>query len=96
MIAAHLSPGRVWQALAQAAQALLAAANAMLGKASSSPIPLNGCDAPILTEVINEFLLAKARAGRSDRYLRQLRVTLKQFSLGRARRPLGGITHQRD
>lgn len=38
-----------------------------------------------VTELVNEFLLAKARAGRSDRYLRQLRVSLKSFTNGRAR-----------
>lgn len=42
--------------------------------------------APTLTvlECVNEFLRAKARAGRSDRYLRQLRVSLKSFTYGRA------------
>ena len=36
-----------------------------------------------VTELVNEFLRAKARAGRSDRYLRQLRVSLKSFAAGR-------------
>ena len=39
-------------------------------------------------ETVNEFLLAKARAQRSDRYLRQLRVSLGSFAKGRARAPL--------
>jgi integrase len=43
-------------------------------------------------ELVNEFLLAKARAGRSDRYLRQLRVSLKNFAAGRSRIPIGEVT----
>src|SRR5437016_5283035 len=44
-----------------------------------------------LVELINEFLLAKARAQRSDRYLRQLRVSLKSFAGGRARQGIGYV-----
>ena len=36
-----------------------------------------------VTELVNEFLRGKARAGRSDRYLRQLKVSLKSFAAGR-------------
>jgi integrase len=43
-------------------------------------------------EAVNEFIIAKARAGRSDRYLRQLRVSLASFTKGRARVPLGDVT----
>lgn len=91
------SPGPVWQAvalsLAQAGQALLAASNAIAGTAAINlPLPLAGCDSPIVSEILNEFLLAKARAGKSDRYLRQLRVSLKHFAAGRARRALSSIT----
>ena len=45
-----------------------------------------------VVEGINEFLRAKARAGRSDRYLRQLRVSLVSFQRGRARVPLAEVT----
>jgi integrase len=45
-------------------------------------------------DLVNEFLRAKARAGVCDRYLRQLRVTLKSFCQGRARRIIDQV--QRD
>ena len=44
-----------------------------------------------MTELVNEFLRAKARAGRSDRYLRQLRVSLKSFAAGRHQRTLSQV-----
>lgn len=47
---------------------------------------------PTVSELVNEFLKAKARAGASDRYLRQLRVTLRAFAMGRGRRPVDSIT----
>ena len=43
-------------------------------------------------EAVNEFLVAKARAGRSDRYLRQLRVSLSSFARGRAVTELDAVT----
>ena len=46
---------------------------------------------PTVAEAVNEFLVAKARAGRSDRYLRQLRVSLSSFARGRAGRALSDI-----
>jgi integrase len=49
-------------------------------------------DSRSVIETVNEFLLAKARAGRSDRYLRQLRVSLSHFASGRARVPLSSVT----
>lgn len=45
-----------------------------------------------VTELISEFLRAKARIGSSDRYLRQLRVTLKAFAAGRGNKDLENIT----
>lgn len=52
--------------------------------------------APSLTvrEGINEFLLAKARADRSDRYLSALRVSLASFGKGRMNVPLDDVTIQ--
>lgn len=45
-----------------------------------------------VAEAVAEFLAAKARAGRSDRYLRTLRNSLSKFAEGRARRALDSIT----
>lgn len=44
-----------------------------------------------LLECVNDFVVAKARQGRSDRYLRQFRVALGSFSKGRANAPLVSI-----
>lgn len=91
---------RVAQALANAAQALLEAANAMRGQPSASVFPPVASLSPpptathTVTELVNEFLRAKARAGRSDRYLRQLRVSLKSFSAGRSRTVIDQVTTQ--
>jgi site-specific recombinase XerC len=43
-------------------------------------------------ETVKEFLNAKARAGRSDRYLQALRVSLKSFTHGRAHKALVDVT----
>jgi hypothetical protein len=45
-----------------------------------------------VAEAVNEFLRAKARAGRSDRYLRALRVSLQSFARGRFTVPLADVT----
>ena len=42
-------------------------------------------------ELVNEFLLAKARADNSDRYLRQLKVVLSSFANGRTRHPIDQV-----
>jgi len=82
---------RVGQALAIAAAALQEASDALLGKTSrgrSIAGPFRACESQsFLTclDLVNEFLLVKARAGRGDRYLRQLRVSLGNFRQGRAR-----------
>lgn len=44
-----------------------------------------------LLELANEFLLSRARLNRSDRYLRQLRVSIRSFIAGRARAAAAGI-----
>jgi integrase len=44
-----------------------------------------------VADAINDFLVAKARQGRSDRYLRQIRVVLVSFAKGRNRRPLVSV-----
>lgn len=95
----------VADALAAAAAALAAAANALRGGSCAVPqvLPLppaqgqslstnSVLDSPSVRDVVNEFLIAKARAGRSDRYLRQLRVSLASFTTGRAWLPLASVT----
>jgi integrase len=49
-------------------------------------------EAITVIECVREFLHAKARAGRSDRYLQALKVSLSNFVQGRARTPLGEVT----
>ena len=74
------------QALASAANALLAVTSALGAGDVSCPAGIPTTTTPrgvTLGEACNEFLRAKARAGRSDRYLRALRVSLGSFSRGR-------------
>jgi len=89
------SQATAWRALRDAARALVIAADAVLGESSGLPLtpslPLLDATSTVV-QTVNDFLLAKARAGRSDRYLRQLRVSLTSFSSGRALRPLTSIT----
>jgi hypothetical protein len=84
------------QALANAANALLTVAGAISGKDFSClPKITTGTQAPsgvTVGEACNDFLRAKARAGRSDRYLRALRVSLGSFSRGRFALPLEAVT----
>ena len=44
-----------------------------------------------LADAVNSFLVVKSRTGRSDRYLRQVRVVLSSFAKGRGTRPLAAI-----
>jgi integrase len=92
--------------LAEAAQALLKTANLILaGEASthaplpaplhfSSVAPGRSHEARTVREAINEFLIAKARARVSDRYLRTLRVSLSAFALGRSTKFLHEVTSE--
>jgi integrase len=77
-------------ALATAAQALLAVVESL--KANGAPFKTTFPDTLTLSEVAREFLIAKARGGRSDRYLRQLRVSLHSFLRGRATTPIADVT----
>lgn len=43
-------------------------------------------------EAVNEFLVAKARAQKSQRYLQTLRTTLRSFASGRHYAPLAAVT----
>lgn len=88
--------GQVWQALATAAQALLEAARVMQG-GSFSPcqtlsLPTIYTSDCTVSEAVNDLLIAKARAERSDRYLRALKNSLGKFSKGRARQKLCEVT----
>jgi site-specific recombinase XerC len=67
-------------------------ASAMLGSSAAPELPASSDFSLTLAETVNEFLRAKARAGRSDRYLRELRMTLKSFSRGRFSTPLCDVT----
>jgi len=73
----------------RAAVALLEAVRA--AKGGSSPLPPG---APVVTVVdaANEFLLAKATAGRSERYLKTSLAQMKSFVAGREGRPLASVT----
>jgi integrase len=84
--------GDVARALAQASAALLAVANAFNGEGNfcALPSPSPGLS---VTAAINEFLLAKARAGKSDRYLRALRNSLSKFADGRGRTSISLVSH---
>lgn len=81
--------------LSSLAAAVAALAAALAGNQAHQPPPVLGpslpSPAPLLVEAVNEFLLAKARAGRSERYLRQLRVSLRSLLAGRARVPLDQV-----
>lgn len=85
------------QALADAAHALLRFVSAAQGgqPASAPPAPFSShhpADGPTVADAVNLLLVTKARIARSDRYLRELRVTLGAFARGRARRPLASVT----
>ena len=85
---------KTWQLLREAGRLLQAAADVALGNQASlsGRMPALPDDSRSVVETVNEFLLAKARSGRSDRYLRQARVSLSSFAAGRARKPLSAVT----
>lgn len=58
----------------------------------ASPALLQSAGRLTVVELVNLFLLTKSRAGKSERYLRALRYTLKKFVSGRAHRPADEIT----
>lgn len=88
-------PADLSAVLSTLADAIAALAAALAGTAPpavprSRPAPLPSL-APPLVECVNQFLLSKARAGRSERYLRQLRVSLRSLLAGRARTPVDQV-----
>lgn len=83
-------------ALQQIGVALAALAANTTGPAvPSAPIPSLSTtalsDDVSVAHAVNQFLLSRARVGRSDRYLRQLRVVLASFAKGRASLPVSRL-----
>jgi integrase/recombinase XerD len=87
-----------WLALANAAQALHAVASAALGHGGGVTAPALSQSSPAgnasasVADAINDFLVAKARAHKSDRYLRALKNSLSKFAAGRCHQPLDAVT----
>lgn len=81
---------RLAEGFQRAAEALADIAAALRGRPPGYP-PIVCPTWMTHTELVNEFLLQKARANRSDRYLRQLRVSLKSFVNGRAAIPIDQV-----
>src|SRR6185437_12074291 len=80
--------GQVWTALAELGRQLqiLAGAQTAQGNFSAQNFPPSAY-APVrlsVVELVNLFLLTKAKAGKSDRYIRTMRYNLKKFIEGRA------------
>ena len=87
---------RLAQQLAIAGQALLEASAILSGKPATgfAPAGSRGLEPSTwltVIELVNEFLLAKARLVNSDRYLRQLKVVLSSFANGRTRHPIDQV-----
>lgn len=84
-----------WKVLAVLARGLLELASTHLGDGRpegclTCHYPLNG-ESLTIGQLVADFLKAKARAGRSDRYLRALRVSLRSFAKGRSQTPAGSV-----
>lgn len=74
----------------RAALALLEAVRSAKGGASA----YRPAGTPVVSvvEAANEFLIAKAKAGRSQRYLKVALAQLRAFATGREAQPLGSVT----
>jgi integrase/recombinase XerD len=89
---------QAWLALANAAKALENIARVMSGENVSHPVTAlslphqGGHSDSTVADTINDFLIAKARVGRSNRYLGTLRYSLMKFSRGRSRQPISAVT----
>lgn len=99
LLSQDLSQERVARAMSIIGKALIEASAVLQGKTCGTPAGTWIAARPegsLLTvnQLINEFLLAKARADKTDRYLRQLRVVLSSFNMGRGRTPLDQVTVQ--
>lgn len=78
------------QALATLAQAVAQGARFPAQSPPSLPQPIQ--ESPALVDVVNQLLVAKARAQRSDAWLRALRCSLSSFAQTRGRRPIATIS----
>jgi integrase len=77
-----------------AALAALAADTPGSRVVSTAPLSLTTprpSDDVTVADAVNQFLVSRARVGRSDRYLRQLRVVLAGFAKGRASHPVAKL-----
>lgn len=88
-----------WDVIALIGQGLIALSKAAGANSHTGFAPVAGLLAApdsthSIADLINEFLCAKARLDRSDRYLRELRVSLKSFGEGRMRTPIASVTVQ--
>ena len=87
---------QVWSALAELGRQLQNLARAQSGQADfsahASRPPGSSPDGHTVGELTREFLLAKARAGKSDRYLRALKNSIGKFSHGRNAVALSQLT----
>jgi integrase len=85
-------------ALANAGKALQLLASALAGPSGRFPETFRDKlifqDALTCTDVINELLKAKGRAGKSDSYLKLLRSRLRSFAQGMKNRPLQDVLPQ--
>jgi hypothetical protein len=88
--------GQVWCALAELGRQIQILASAQMGQGifvpANLPAPAYLPDSPTVIELVNQFLLAKARADKSDRYIRALRNSLSKFVKGRAHQPAHEVT----
>jgi hypothetical protein len=89
-------PGGLAAALRQIGLGLQNLASAMGSAESSSPVagpPFPSSTAPLTVgDLVNEFLRSRARADRSDRYIRSLRVSLGAFARGRRGTQAAAVT----
>lgn len=85
----------VWQALAEIGRQLQALAS-VAGGSNPKTLPAHSHtfpdECPTVADAVNQLLISKCRAGRGDRYLRQLRCSLAQFVAGRGRVPLREVS----
>ncbi len=85
------SLGRTLATLGAQLEALAASSGGRSVSAQAPALSLPTSDLTV-ADAASQYLVARARSGRSDRYLRQLRVVLDAFATGRARLPIDRVT----
>jgi integrase len=93
-IAAALSGGKTAPAGERVSHFSTFGGNVLVTPRPVTPPGASRIEPLTVREVVNEFIIAKSKANRSDRYLRQLRVVFSSFSRGRSATPLHEITPQ--